>query len=141
MAYCEFIKALTVKFRIIATPILTVLTVIAYFGICFCTKITIRVILPTNFVYQCQSDPNFDRIWLILQPQESTKSRRIQYEQEPWRCLYCNSALVRFAQPLGLRRHISTLHHLKKEICATLNRRARRKATPFRLMQKKCGGK
>ena len=29
-----------------------------------------------NFVYQCQSDPNFDRIWLILQLQESTKSRR-----------------------------------------------------------------
>ena len=55
----------TVTFRIIATPILTVLTVIAFFQICFCTRITIKVILQTNFIYQCQSDPNFDRIWLI----------------------------------------------------------------------------
>eukprot|EP00493_Phyllostaurus_siculus_P015047 UN15279 len=54
-------------------------------------------------------------IGLICYRKSQQSLDKIQYEQESWRCHYCNSALVRFAEPSGLRRHVSTLNNLLKK--------------------------
>ena len=50
--------------------------------------------------------------WSNILPQESIKGSTTRYEMEPWRCRFCNSALIRFSTTANLRVHITKKHNL-----------------------------